>query len=98
MHLSLDPLLKAHLARGKHLSLNVRAEIARNWINGLVFLFNAERKGWAHGASLLVKAYSRNATDQGGKELEANCHRERAFEHVIYSLFVRFSSYDAVER
>ncbi len=49
VHLGLDALLKAHLALRKHLGLDVGAQVARDRVDGLVFLFNAEREGWPHG-------------------------------------------------
>ena len=39
------------LALGQHLGLDVRAQVARDRIDGLVFLFDAEREGGAHGCS-----------------------------------------------
>ena len=49
VHLGLDALLQAQLALRQHLGLDVRAQIARDRVDGLVFLFNAEREGWPHG-------------------------------------------------
>ena len=52
MHLGLDALLEPPLAFGEHLCLDVRTQIARHRIDGLVLLFNAERERWAHSATL----------------------------------------------
>src|ERR1700750_1210581 len=52
MHLRLDALLKPTLAFGQQLRLDMRAQITRYRINGLVLLFDAEREGWAHDARL----------------------------------------------
>ena len=43
MHLRLHPLLQPQLARGQHFRFDMRAQIARHRIDGLVFLFNAKR-------------------------------------------------------
>ncbi len=51
VHLGLDALLQAQFAHGQHLGLDMRAQVARDGIDGLVFLFNAEREGWPHDAS-----------------------------------------------
>ena len=51
VHFCFDALLQAQLAHGQHLGLDVGAQIARDGIDGLVFLFNAEGEGWAHDAS-----------------------------------------------
>jgi hypothetical protein len=50
MHLGLDAFLQAHLSGGQHLGLDVRAQVAGDRVDGLVFLFDAEREGWTHGA------------------------------------------------
>src|ERR1700757_4054982 len=52
MHLCLDALLEPTLAFGQQLRLDMRAQITRYRINGLVLLFDAEREGWAHDARL----------------------------------------------
>src|SRR5579863_5405247 len=51
MHLCLDAFLQAQLALGQHLGFDVRAQVARDRIDGLVFLFNPQREGWPHDCS-----------------------------------------------
>ena len=42
MHLRLHPLLQNHLALLQNLGVNVRAQVARDRINGLVLFFNPD--------------------------------------------------------
>ena len=51
MHLGLDAFLQTELALRKHLGFDVGAEVARDRVDGLVLLFNAEREGWTHGVA-----------------------------------------------
>ena len=48
VHLGLDALFQPPLALGQHLGRDVRAQIARHRIDGLVFLFNADRERRTH--------------------------------------------------
>src|SRR6201994_2519780 len=52
VHLRLAAFLEPALAFGQQLRLDMRAQVARYRINGLVLLFNAERERWAHSARL----------------------------------------------
>ena len=49
VHLGLDPLLQQQFALLDNLGVDVRAQIARDRINGLVFLFNPDGESRKHG-------------------------------------------------
>ncbi len=53
VHLGLDALLQTHFALREHLGFDVGAQVARDRVDGLVLLFNAEREGRAHGCVLV---------------------------------------------
>ena len=54
VHFSLNALLQAEFALGKHFGFDVGAQIACYRVDGLVFLFNAERERRAHGMTSVV--------------------------------------------
>ena len=58
MHLGFDLLLEQHLALGDELGVDVRAEVERLGVDGLVFLFDAEGEGRPHGACREFKVQS----------------------------------------
>ena len=52
MHLRLDPLVEEELAVGEHLSADMRAQVAGDGVDGLVFLFNADVECGLHASTL----------------------------------------------
>jgi hypothetical protein len=52
VHLRLDALLEAHLAGGQHLGFDVGAQVARDRIDGLVLLFDAQGERRPHAFDL----------------------------------------------
>ena len=58
VHLRLHPLLQAQLALLQHLRLDMRAQIPRHRIDGLVLLFNAKRERWAHARLLKSNSFA----------------------------------------
>ncbi len=65
MHLGLDALLQTQFALREHLGLDVRAQIARDRVDGLVFLFDAEREGRAHGMTSVAACWDCTAGTKG---------------------------------
>ena len=72
VHLGLDALFEAELALGEHLGRDVRAQIAGHRVDGLVFLFDAEREGWAHVCGL-VSEYKNLTRIDTIERIKADC-------------------------
>ena len=53
VHLGLNPFLQKQFALLDNLRVDMRAQVARDRINGLVFLFNADSESRKHGYGVL---------------------------------------------